>query len=66
MKKGPLGEAGLRNPVPDQVNGLIERTSDHEDADTIRAAGTHLTEGITEWEGELLQPKQKTYQDVVN
>ena len=52
--------------VRDQVNALIERTSDHEDADTIRTAGTHLTEGITEWEGELLQPKQKTFQDVIN
>ncbi|MCH8253979.1 MAG: hypothetical protein IID06_01405 [Gemmatimonadetes bacterium] len=49
-----------------QVNDLIERTEDHEQADTIRAAGEALADGVTELEGELSQPKQKTFQDVIN
>ncbi len=49
-----------------QVNALIERTEDHQQADTIRAAGEALADGVTELEGELSQPKQKTFQDVIN
>jgi hypothetical protein len=50
----------------EQVKALVERTADHEQADTIEAVGEALADGITTWEGELVQPKQETFQDVIN
>lgn len=49
-----------------QVEELVSRTAEHAEADTVGAAATALNDGITEWEAELAQPKQKTFQDVIN
>ncbi len=49
-----------------QVEELVSRTAEHAEADTLEAAAGALNDGITEWEGELAQPKQKTFQDVIN
>ena len=49
-----------------QVEELVSRTAEHAEADTVAAAAGALNDGITEWEAELAQPKQKTFQDVIN
>lgn len=58
--------ANLLRGARDQVQEIIQRTADRAEADTIEAAGGALADAITEWEGELVQPKRKTYQDFVN
>lgn len=52
--------------IRDQVEALVERTKDHGRGEDIETAGTELAEKITEWEENLIQPKQKTFQDVIN
>ena len=49
-----------------QVDGIVEATAETEHADTVAAAGEALRERITEWEEELVQPDQRTFQDVIN
>lgn len=52
--------------VREQVDEIVEATADHEAADTVAAAGGALRERITTWEEEVVQPRQKTFQDVIN
>jgi len=52
--------------VKEQVNQKLNFMSDHEHADTLRAAGEELLEAINTWENQLIQPRQKTFQDVIN
>jgi hypothetical protein len=52
--------------VKEQVEQVVASTADHEASDTIAAAGDALTEKLSGWEGELVQPGQKTFQDVIN
>ena len=52
--------------VSDQVDAIVERTEEHPLADSIRASGEALTGRITEWEEELIQRRQQTFQDVIN
>ena len=52
--------------VRDQVDAVVENTSDHESADTIATVGEALTEKITDLEDVLVQTRQKTFQDVIN
>ena len=52
--------------VRDQVNALVELTSDHAEADTLAALGDTVKTAITAWEETLVQPKQQTFQDVIN
>ncbi|MEJ2205533.1 MAG: glycosyl hydrolase [Gemmatimonadota bacterium] len=56
---------GLRS-VREQVQALVEKTADHEAHDTIAAAAGSLTERLDSWEDVLVQPDQKTFQDVIN
>ena len=44
-------------------NGLLKDT---EEADTLINYGTELIESMKTWEEKLVQPKQKTFQDVIN
>ena len=52
--------------VSEQVAAVVERTEDHPLADSIRSSGESLTGAITEWEEELIQRRQQTFQDVIN
>lgn len=52
--------------VRDQVNALMGLTAEHAEADTIKAAGQALVETINTWESHVVQPKQETFQDVIN
>ena len=52
--------------VRDQVDAVVETTADHEAADTVAAVGGALTEKITGLEDQLIQTRQKTFQDVIN
>jgi hypothetical protein len=50
----------------DQVRGLLDVMRDRTEAKAIQDAGKGLSDRITAWEGTLVQPKQKTFQDVIN
>ncbi|MDP2958371.1 MAG: hypothetical protein Q8N53_18225 [Longimicrobiales bacterium] len=52
--------------VKEQVGQVVAAAADHQAADTIAAAGDSLTSKLDGWEGELVQPGQKTFQDVIN
>ena len=52
--------------VSEQVDAVVERTEEHPLADSIRASGESLTTAITDWEEELIQRRQQTFQDVIN
>jgi photosystem II stability/assembly factor-like uncharacterized protein len=52
--------------VHQQVEAVVEKTADHEAHDTIAAAAASLTGKIAAWEDVLVQPDQKTFQDVIN
>ena len=49
-----------------QVDALIGRLNDHPEADRIEEAGNALTDSIHTWADNLVQPKQETFQDVIN
>ncbi|HSR67119.1 MAG TPA: glycosyl hydrolase [Acidobacteriota bacterium] len=49
-----------------QINDLLELTSGHEADDEISQAGERLLERIEALESTLAQPKQETFQDVIN
>jgi hypothetical protein len=49
-----------------QVEGLNEALKNHEKAEALLDSGKSLISKITEWEESLIQPKQKTFQDVIN
>ena len=48
--------------VRDQVDGLVGRVPDGK----VRDAGKALAAKITAWEAQVVQPKRKTFQDVIN
>jgi hypothetical protein len=50
----------------DQVKGLLDLTRERPEARAIQDAGRSLSEKITAWEEALVQPRQKTFQDVIN
>jgi photosystem II stability/assembly factor-like uncharacterized protein len=50
----------------DQVRALVDVTRDREEARALQEMGKGITEKITAWEETLVQPKQKTFQDVIN
>jgi photosystem II stability/assembly factor-like uncharacterized protein len=49
-----------------QVQSLMKRVKGHSAEESINEAGKALTEAITELEEQLIQPRQKTQQDIVN
>ncbi|WP_116107694.1 WD40/YVTN/BNR-like repeat-containing protein [Lewinella sp. IMCC34191] len=49
-----------------QVKALNENVADMSGTDDLVAKGKDIIERITEWEENLIQPDQKTFQDVVN
>ncbi|HSM61512.1 MAG TPA: hypothetical protein VK849_11970 [Longimicrobiales bacterium] len=52
--------------VGEQVDRVVGSTREHASADTIAAAAEALTDRIQGWEGQVVQPDQKTFQDVIN
>lgn len=52
--------------VQAQVERVVADAAEHEAADTVAAVGGALVEKIAGWEAELVQPGQKTFQDVIN
>ncbi|MEO0732292.1 MAG: glycosyl hydrolase [Bacteroidota bacterium] len=46
-----------------QINGLLK---DQPATEELRKTGETIIEKITEWEEELIQPQQETFQDVIN
>lgn len=60
------GAVDERAGVSEQVDAIVERTEEHPLADSIRASGESLTSAITDWEEELIQRRQQTFQDVIN
>ncbi|WP_116125891.1 WD40/YVTN/BNR-like repeat-containing protein [Lewinella sp. IMCC34183] len=52
--------------VRDQVQALNTNLTDMPGTDDLVAKGKDIVARITEWENNLIQPDQKTFQDVVN
>ena len=52
--------------VKTQVSSKLELLSDHEDAASLKESGDAVLEAIETWENKLIQPRQKTFQDVIN
>lgn len=59
------GVAQMR-AVRQQLRDLISRSEDHEQADSIAAKAKRIIQQIDTWEQQLVQPKQQTFQDVIN
>ena len=49
-----------------QLDYYAKHLKDNKDADSLLKIGKGLTKRITSWEENLIQPKQKTFQDVIN
>ena len=49
-----------------QLKGYAKLLKENEDAQQLLVKGDSLLERITNWEENLIQPKQKTFQDVIN
>jgi len=56
---------GMRS-VGAQVDAVVESTAGHASADTIAAVAEGLSGKIEAWEDALIQPDQRTFQDVIN
>jgi photosystem II stability/assembly factor-like uncharacterized protein len=52
--------------VRDQVRSLVELAGGTTDGDTVAQAGKALDEDLTGWIEQIIQPRQKTFQDVIN
>jgi hypothetical protein len=52
--------------VKTQVNSKLELLSDFEDAESVQESGDAVLEAIETWENKLIQPRQLTFQDVIN
>ena len=52
--------------VRDQVKSIVDLTSKHAKAATFAEAGRKLTASLEAWEESIVQPKQKTQQDIIN
>jgi photosystem II stability/assembly factor-like uncharacterized protein len=52
--------------VKGQVEGLLGRVGSHEASEALSEAGNTVVEAITALEEELVQPRSKTFQDIIN
>jgi len=52
--------------VKGQVKALNKTLADTPNADTLMTTGKAILKNITVWEENLIQPNQKTFQDVIN
>lgn len=49
-----------------QLKSIKKRLDDHDEAEALLKHGDSLMKRIETWEEKLIQPKQKTFQDVIN
>ena len=49
-----------------QISDWNTHLSELEEFDTLKSYGTMVMDSLTNWENQLVQPKMKTFQDVVN
>ena len=54
------------NTVREQVSGFMELVKDRDDGAPIVTSGEELIEKIDTWKAQIIQEKQKTFQDVIN
>ena len=52
--------------VKGQLSSFQKLLKDNEAAEALLDSAQSLSKQISEWEGNLIQPKQKTFQDVIN
>src|SRR5262249_15000971 len=60
------GRANALRSVREQIKALNERLAGRPDRDSLLAAGKRLTAAIDSVEGMIVNPKSKTFQDVIN
>lgn len=56
----------MMRSAKDQLNGYQQLLKGNEDAKALLDTGKALVKKIETWENNLIQPKQKTFQDVIN
>ena len=54
------------NAVKKQVEGFVDLAKERDDGAPIVTAGEELVEKIDNWKKQIIQEKQKTFQDVIN
>ncbi len=64
--RGLLQSVTRLRRVREQVRALNANLTEVSGTDALVAKGDDIVTRITEWEENLIQPKQKTFQDVVN
>lgn len=52
--------------VRDQINGVLKRVEENENSSELKKKGKEILPLVDKWESNLIQPKQKTFQDVIN
>ena len=52
--------------VQEQLNAVMKSLKIQGGQDSLLVAAEQLLERFKDWEGQLIQPKQKTFQDVIN
>ncbi len=52
--------------VKKQLKLKLEMLEEQQDSEALQKAGEEALKAITDWEEKLIQPKQKTFQDVIN
>ena len=52
--------------VKTQVKNINKVLKNQEGTDTLMTVGKSVLKNITDWENNLIQPQQKTFQDVIN
>jgi len=52
--------------IRNQISGLIKATEDHAKGEEIAEMGKVVNEKVTAWLESVVQPKQETFQDVIN
>ena len=66
MVKEMHESVGQMRSVKSQLDGYAKLLKDHEDAKELLEKGDALKKRIVSWEENLIQEKQKTFQDVIN
>lgn len=52
--------------VKKQLAAMLEKLEEAENVDDLKKKGEEINKAIVEWENKLIQPKTKTFQDVIN
>ncbi len=60
------GSVNRMRKVKSQLQSLNQLLTEFEDTEDLITAGKRIVEQITNWEENLIQPDQKTFQDVIN